>query len=110
MSISAMVLDAQDEFEEKFFIPVAAESFFNKCWEPAIEELGLKWTRVFHVGIDLVKEDFPFVLEELLEIKEWAKKKLPEEDKRKVIERIALIETEVPKVFIHRDGIVIFIG
>lgn len=110
MSISAMVLEAKDEFEEKFFIPVATESFFQECWEPAIEELGLKWTKVFSVGIDLVKEDFPFVLEELSKIKEWAKENLPEEKRIKIIERIELIETELPIVFTHRDGIIIFIG
>ncbi|BFH60397.1 hypothetical protein [Paenibacillus azoreducens] len=110
MSISAMVLDAKDEFEEKFFIPIAAESFFQECWEPAIEELGLKWTKVFSVGIDLVEEDFPFVIEELSKIKEWAKVNLPEEKKTKIIERIELIESEVPIAFSHRNGIVIFIG
>ncbi|MEK3837136.1 MULTISPECIES: hypothetical protein [unclassified Paenibacillus] len=110
MSISVMVLDAKDEFEEKFLIPVAAESFFNECWEPAIEQLGLKWTKVFSVGIDLVEEDFPFVLEELSKIKEWAKENLPDEKKMKIIERIELIETEVPIAFSHRDGIIIFIG
>ncbi|MEK3716421.1 hypothetical protein [Paenibacillus sp. FSL R7-0333] len=110
MSISVMVLDAKDEFEEKFLIPVAAESFFNECWEPAIEQLGLKWTKVFSVGIDLVEEDFPFVLEELSKIKEWAKENLPDEKKIKIIERIELIETEVPIAFSHRDGIIIFIG
>lgn len=44
MSISVMVLEAKDEFEEKFFIPL--------------------------VGIDLAEEDFPFVLEELSKIKD----------------------------------------
>lgn len=110
MSISAMVLDAQDEFEEKFLIPVATESFFHECWEPAIEELGLKWTKIFPVGIDLVEEDFSFVLEELSKIKEWAKENLPGEKKEKIFERIELIETELPNVFTHRDGIVVFIG
>ncbi|WP_438497070.1 hypothetical protein [Paenibacillus sp. IHBB 3054] len=110
MSISVMVLEAKDEFEEKFFIPVATESFFQECWEPAIEELALKWTKAFPVGIDLIEEDFPSVLEELFKIKEWAKGHLPEEKKIKIIERIELIETEVPIIFNYREGVVIFIG
>lgn len=110
MSISVIVLEAKDEFEEKFFIPVATESFFQECWEPAIEELGLKWAKTFPAGIDLYKEDFPFVLEELLKIIEWAKENLPEEKNQKVIERIELIKTEVPIIFNHREGVIIFIG
>ncbi len=110
MSISVMILDAKDEFEEKFFIPIATESFFQECWEPAIEELGLKWTKVFPVGIDLVEEDFPLIIDELSKIKDWAKNNLTENKQRKIFERIELIESEVPHAFTHRDGIVVFIG
>lgn len=56
------------------------------------------------------KEDFPFVLEELLKIKEWAKEHLPEDKNQKVIERIELIEIEVPIIFNHREGVMIFVG
>lgn len=110
MSISAMILDSKDEFEEKFFVPVATESFFEECWEPAIEKLGLIWIKVFSVGIDIVEKDFPFVKQELAQIKEWAIDNLSEENRIKIIERIELLEFEVPKAFSHREGMVIFIG
>lgn len=47
MSIAAMILNSENEFEEKFYIPVASEAFFEECWIPAIEELNLEWINVF---------------------------------------------------------------
>lgn len=55
------------------------------------------------------KEDLPFVMKELSQIKEWAKTNLPSEKQEKIIERIELLEAELPIAF-RRDGAVVFIG
>ncbi|WP_240647170.1 hypothetical protein [Paenibacillus nanensis] len=62
MSIAAMILNSEDEFEKKFFIPVASEAFLEECWVPAITALNLKWVNVFSVGLDMEKEDLPNVM------------------------------------------------
>lgn len=109
MSIGAIILNSKNEFEEKFYVPVATEAFFQECWEPAIEELELKWVKVFSVGIDLEKEDLPHVMRELSQIKKWARINLNSEQQIQIIDRIELLETELPKAF-KRKGIVVFIG
>lgn len=55
------------------------------------------------------KEDLPFVMKELSQIKEWAKTNLPSEKQDKIIERIELLEAELPIAF-RREGAVVFIG
>jgi len=109
MSIAAMILNSENEFEKKFYIPVASEAFFEECWIPAIEELNLEWVNVFSVGLDMEKEDLPFVIKELTQIKKWAKTNLPNEKQDKIIERIELLEAELPITF-QREGAVVFIG
>lgn len=109
MSIAAMILNSEDEFEKKFFIPVASEAFFEECWIPAITELNLKWVNVFSVGLDMEKEDLPNVMNELSQIKEWSKANLSSDQQIKMIERIELLEAELPNAF-RREGAVVFIG
>ncbi|WP_163853380.1 hypothetical protein [Paenibacillus elgii] len=109
MSICAFIQQPVNEYEEKFNIPVATDSFFKECWIPPIEELKLEWVNVFSIGLDMVKEDLPFVMEELAQIKEWAKINLPNEQQIKIIERIELLEAELPNAF-RREGVVVFIG
>ncbi|MCR2805147.1 hypothetical protein [Paenibacillus soyae] len=109
MSIAAMILNSENEFEKKFYLPVASEAFFEECWIPAIRELDLKWVNVFSVGLDMEKEDLPFVMKELSQIKEWAQINLSDERIIKIIERIELLEAELPNAF-RREGAVVFIG
>lgn len=109
MSICAFLQEPENEYEKNFNVPVATDSFFEECWKPAIEELNLEWVNVFSVGLDMVKEDLPFVMKELSLIKEWAKTNLPNEKQEKIIERIELLETELPNAF-RREGAVVFIG
>lgn len=109
MSIGAFILNPKDEFEKNFYIPVAAEAFFQECWEPAINDLKLEWVNVFSVGIDLEEEDLPHVMKKLSQIKEWAKMNPAYEKQVQIIQRIDLLEAELPKVF-RRKGRSVFIG
>jgi hypothetical protein len=109
MTVSAFILDPQNDFERNFFIPVATELFFNKYWLPAIESLGLQWTLLFSTGVDVEEEDIPHIFNELLLIKEWADKNLGEEEKNKMFERIARLQVNLPLAF-QRKNTVVFIG
>ncbi|WP_232697488.1 hypothetical protein [Brevibacillus daliensis] len=109
MAISALILDPQNDYERNFFIPVATESFFKECWLPAIESLGLQWTDLFPTGVDVEEEDVPYIIEELILIKEWAAKNLNEEQKDKIFERIIGLQDKLPQAFQRKDAVV-FIG
>ncbi|PYE51796.1 hypothetical protein HUB98_07140 [Paenibacillus barcinonensis] len=109
MTISALILDPQNDYEKSFFIPVATESFFKECWLPAIESLELQWTDLFTTGVDVEEEDVPHIIEELVLIKEWAAKFLNEEQKEKMFERIKGLQDKLPLAFQRKD-VVVFIG
>jgi hypothetical protein len=109
MSISAFIPEPVNDFERQFNVPVAAESFFSECWEPAAETLGLKWVPVFSTGIDVMKEDLPAVLDELARLKQWALSQAGGERMAKLASRIELLQTELPKA-LQREGAVVYIG
>ncbi|MDF2713501.1 MAG: hypothetical protein K0R28_426 [Paenibacillus sp.] len=109
MSISAFIPEPADEFERRYNVPVAAESFFAECWEPAVQALGLRWVPLFSTGVDVMKEDLPAVLDELARLKQWALSRGGGERMEKLSSRIELLETELPKA-LRRDGAVVHIG
>jgi hypothetical protein len=109
MSISAFIPEPVNDFERQFNVPVAAEAFFSECWEPAAEALGLQWVPIFSTGIDVMKEDLPAVLDELARLKQWALSQAGGERMEKLVSRIELLQTELPKA-LQRDGVVVYIG
>ncbi|MFI8714096.1 hypothetical protein [Brevibacillus brevis] len=110
MSICAFILEAQNEWESSFFVPIATESFFKCCWLPAIESLRLRWTAIFPTGIDVEEQDLPAVMEELNLIKAWAAHHLAdEEDRMRLVERIDWICEKLPQAFQRKEAI-LFIG
>lgn len=108
MSISAVIYEPQNDFEQSFFVPIATESFFKECWQPAIEALGLQWTDLFSSGVDVEEEEVPSIIEELIQIKDWAVKNLTEEHRDKMSERITSLQNKLPLAFQRKD--VVFIG
>ncbi|WJH33616.1 hypothetical protein N6H14_26915 [Paenibacillus sp. CC-CFT747] len=58
MSISAIIIDPEDEFESSFMLPVATESFYTKYWLPAVDELNLQWAALFQDGTDVERRTF----------------------------------------------------
>ncbi|MCW3795308.1 hypothetical protein OM416_27250 [Paenibacillus sp. LS1] len=109
MSISAVILEPQNDFEKSFFVPIATESFFKDCWEPAVEVLDLRWIDLFSTGVDIEGEDVPMIIEELLLVKEWAVKNLEDEQRDRIVERIDGLREKLPLAFQRQDAIV-FIG
>jgi hypothetical protein len=53
MAISAQIFDAQNDSENRLYIPVASLSFFRECWLPGVHALGLRWTELFESGVDV---------------------------------------------------------
>ncbi|NIK71775.1 MULTISPECIES: hypothetical protein [unclassified Paenibacillus] len=106
MSISAFILDPEDEFERAFMLPVATEAFYKQYWEPATEELGLQWTALFQGGTDVEHEDVPAILEELDKLKEWVIAKMDGEAREHMLRRLKLLETGLPSAFRRGDTVV----
>jgi len=109
VSISAFIPEPANDFERQFHVPLAAETFFAECWEPAAETLGLKWVPIFSTGIEIMKEDLPEVLEELNRLKQWALSQAGGERMEKLANRIEILQSELPKM-LQRDGAVVYIG
>ncbi|SFD76938.1 hypothetical protein SAMN05216378_1352 [Paenibacillus catalpae] len=109
MSISAFIIDPEDEFERSFNLPVATEAFYKQYWEPAVEELGLEWAALFQGGTDVEREDVPVILEEISKLKEWVTSKMSGDAAEHMLRRLNLLETELPGAF-KRGGAVVYIG
>ncbi|KQO13750.1 hypothetical protein [Paenibacillus sp. Leaf72] len=109
MTISAFILEPQNDFERSFFIPIATEAFFKRCWLPAIQSLNLQWTAIFSTGINVEKEDVPSICGELHQIQKWAAQHLEQEEHTKLSERITRLLQELPQAF-QRENAVVFIG
>ena len=110
MSISAIIIDPEDEFEHSFMLPIATESFYAKYWIPAVKELNLQWAALFQEGTDVEREDIPAVLEEVSRLKDWARKHMNGDDREHMLRRLELLETELPKACSRRVGAVVYIG
>ncbi|WP_054941138.1 hypothetical protein [Paenibacillus ihuae] len=109
MAISAQILEAQNEFENRLYISVASLSFFRECWLPGIKALGLTWTRLFIPGVDITVNELPVILNELKQLKEWASLNLHDVNHDHFIERVNSLIEELPSAF-QRDDAVVFIG
>lgn len=109
MSISAFIIDPEDEFERSFMLPIATEAFYKKYWGPAVEELGLQWTALFQGGTDVEKEDVPAILEEIARLKDWVRIKITDDAMEHMLHRLELLESELPNAY-RRGGAVVYIG
>ncbi|MBM7564954.1 hypothetical protein [Paenibacillus sacheonensis] len=109
MSISAIIIDPEDEFERSFMLPVATEEFYTKYWGPAAEELGLQWTALFQGGTDVEGEDVPAILKEIAMLKVWAAAKMSGDALEHMLNRLKQLETELPGAF-RRGDAVVYIG
>ncbi|MDQ0110744.1 hypothetical protein [Paenibacillus harenae] len=109
MSISAFIIDPEDEFERSFMLPVATEAFYKMYWEPAAEELGLQWTALFQGGTDVESEDVPSILKEISLLKDWVASKMSGDAQEHMLRRLELLERELPGAF-RRGGAVVYIG
>jgi hypothetical protein len=109
MTISAQILDAQNDSENRLYIPVASLSFFRECWLPGIRALGLRWTELFIPGVDITINELPIILDELDQLKKWAGLNLQGTNNEYFFERVEPLIEELPTAFQRKDAVV-FIG
>lgn len=109
MAVSAIILEPQNEFEQHFHIPIAAQNFFETYWIPAIESINTEWIVGMRYGIDVTKEDAVCLIHELSLLKDWAHRNLQGDVLEHMLSRIVLLETKLPAAFQRGDAIV-FIG
>lgn len=106
LSVAAIILEPKDR---SFYVPVATEAFFRKCWIPAIRQLNLSIVSLFDPGVDLREDDFPLLCEELARIKAWADERLSEEERAHIRSRIDGLIAKLTEAFAE-EGVVVFIG
>ncbi len=91
MSVAMFVGNAISEKEEKFYVPIATEDFFEKYWLPGCKAIKLKWIPIFQTGVDLVKSDSIVVTNELQSLLVWAEMNLDTETYQAMRKRIELV-------------------
>ncbi|MBA2937281.1 hypothetical protein HZF08_03110 [Paenibacillus sp. CGMCC 1.16610] len=107
MSVSVFRINQEnDSFELGFEIPVSNERFFMKCWQPAIEQLGISCIRN---GTELRKEQLELTLLELEKLRIWAQSTLLDNDTEYMLTRIDWLLKQLPIAFIT-DDTVLWIG
>ncbi|MEI7024917.1 hypothetical protein [Paenibacillus sp. y28] len=106
MSVAALIVEPENS---GWYVPIATESFFMRCWIPAIQALQLQVISMFDPGVDICKDELPLLLEELDRVKMWAKIHLAEEDSGHMERRIQNLTQRLTEIFTD-EGIVVFIG
>lgn len=106
MSVAAFIIEPQDR---DFYVPVASEAFFCKCWIPASIELKLQYIPLFQSGVDIQKDDLPRLFQELSQLMNWSKQNLSKEDDVHLCSRAELLKTKLTKAFTE-EGVIVFIG
>lgn len=109
MSVSAIILAPQNEYEQHFSIPIATQYFFETYWILAFESINTEWIVGIRYGIDVTKEDAVCLIHELSLLKEWARRNLQGEVQEQMLSRIELLATKLPTAF-QRGDAVVFIG
>ena len=84
---------------------ISTESFYEKYWEKAIHEQGIK---IFQDGSKFSKSELREVLKELGLLREWANSNLKGSEKEYMVERIEHMQEIIPKAFIN-DNTILFI-
>jgi hypothetical protein len=107
MSIAAIIIKPEDK---QFYVPVSTEAFFERCWIPGIKELELEITSYFYSpGIDVDENQFPELTNELILLKEWAKRNLTENEFSHLVSRVDKLIEEMTVAFKEKE-VIIYIG
>ena len=70
MSVS-LFIQYCDSDKQSDIIPVATEENFREYWQPICKYLDLKLVPLFQTGLPVIREDTPFIVDELLQIKDF---------------------------------------
>jgi hypothetical protein len=70
MAIELHMRKSSDPPDAGRSVPVATASTFDVYWAPLANELGLHWVPLFRTGFPVSSADVPFVVDELLRLKD----------------------------------------
>lgn len=83
-------------------IPIAFQRIYKQYWEPAIEELRLRW---IVAPSCFGKDRLDDVLQELVQMKEWTLKNVSGADQEYILMRIDGLEKGIPSAFDKEDTV-----
>lgn len=81
---------------------IASQNFYEKCWERAIAELGIKYLKD---GSEFNKSKLRDVTIELNLLSKWALKNLKGKDLECMAERIKNLQKVIPNAFNNDDEV-----
>ncbi|BAO07120.1 hypothetical protein EMQU_1563 [Enterococcus mundtii QU 25] len=81
---------------------ISSQSFYERYWEKAIEELGIKYIQD---GSEFDNTKLEVVMEELDLLKKWATANLQGEKQEYMIARIENLQEVIPSSFISEQDI-----
>ena len=106
MSVALFRIDGNDIYNHDAKITlsesIASEAFYQKYWEKAIQELGIK---IFQDGSQFSNSDLDAVLSELTLLKNWADKNLKGKDQEYMKSHIEQLLKIIPGAFSDDDTI-----
>lgn len=85
---------------------IASTKFFNRCWDPAISALRIKF---FRENGGFTFAEVQEVLCELEHIKNWAKTHLDVKDAETLVEKATHLQEAIPNAFIDHEKSTIYI-
>lgn len=85
---------------------IASTKFFNRCWDPAINALHIK---LFQENGGFTFAEVQEVLNELEQIKNWAKAHLDVKDAETLVEKATYLQETIPNAFVDHEKSTIYI-
>lgn len=108
MSVMVMVNDAKSTLEENFFFPIAGEDTYAKYWFEFADKNDLLWLKAFQYGIDLEKQYFDDVKNELNIFLAYLEKDKNRNDF--LIRRVHLFLSKLEEAKLMRSDISLYVG
>ncbi|MEO1396443.1 MAG: hypothetical protein AAFV90_26415 [Cyanobacteria bacterium J06634_5] len=116
MSVAAYIVNAESKEEEAMYIPVSSESVFDSYWLSGCQKNDLSLVSEFAYGLEIDKNNYSAVLDELRLLKSWFEKKetFSQNQSLEIIQRISYLSDELKEIYnqdkFGRDSIVLCVG
>lgn len=110
MSISMFLVDARDENQKSYNLPVATEDVFKRIWLPEAKELNANLVLMFEFGVEIKESEVPKLIDELSQLNSRFKRYLKNDDIARVILRIERLVEEISRINREFPGSVLYIG
>ena len=111
MSVSATIINPEDDKERLLNIPIASEAFFQDYWLPLIKKMDLNWLNCFQSGIEVSYEDKDDIIEELGKLRLYLSHQIVTNDNNTfMIKRLDNLINEIIRIFDGRKDTILYIG